>query len=268
MRIAKLLLTIIAWLALAAGASAFDFGGYAGLLERYMVADRVISGVPVNVIDYARMYSEQGGTSSDWQTLLAGLTRFDPDTLTTNEERMAFWINVYNIAAIKAILDHYPVDSIRSRSIHWLRQPWKKLGIEVGGEFYSLHRIEFDLLIEGFRDLRVHFAVNCASVSCPDLRAEPFDAGNLERQLREQGERFAAQAAKGLSVNREKGEVKVSQVFRFDRDRFDEWAGGPVAFLLSFVPEGPDRDFLASGDFDLEYLEYDWTLNDVQRAER
>lgn len=261
MRAASGLLAALAlFFPLAAPAAPFDFSDYGALLERYVTVDRRIDGIAVNLIDYAAMQREQYVEGSDWRRLLQGLERFDPEGLAGNEGK-AFWINVYNIAAIEAILAHYPVESIRSRSIRWLKQPWKKLGIVVGGEFYSLHRIEFEVLIETYRDLRIHFGINCASLSCPDLRPEPYLPEVLDRQLDEQGERFARQRSKGLEVDRQRNVVRVSQIFRFDREHFDAWAGGAIPFLLSFVKEEGMRAYLRQGAFELEYLDYDWSLN-------
>ncbi len=244
--------------------AAFDFADYQALLDTYLLPDRTIHSIPVNVLDYARMKAEQEQPGSPWRSLLGALAGFDPSQLADRDERMAFWINVYNIAAIKTLLDHYPVDSIRSRKIHWLGLPWKRDVILVGGRPYSLHQIEFDLLVEGFRDLRAHLGINCASVSCADLRPEAYRGEVLDRQLREQGERLAAQVAKGLRIDLRRGLVHVSQIFKFDREHFDAWAGGAIPFLIPYLPSGEERSFLEQGRFDLEYLEYDWTANDLR----
>lgn len=259
------LLLLFLLLGLPVSGHAFDFSDYAQLLQRYLVVDQRVNGIAVNLVDYAGLQREQAEDDSAWQGLLKRLQRFDPHSLADHDAGKAFWINVYNIAAIKAILDHYPVESIRSRSIHWLKQPWKKLGLVVGGEFYSLQRIEFDILVEKYRDLRIHFAINCASLSCPDLRPEPFVARELERQLTEQGERFVLQQSKGLQIDRQRGQVKVSQIFRFDREHFEAWAGGAVPFLLAFVRDNAVRDYLIQGEYELDYLDYDWAVNDLPR---
>jgi len=75
---------------------------------------------------------------------------------------------------IKTILDHYPVDSIRSRKINWLDLPWDRKVIRVGGTDYPLGQIGNDILLDTFKDLKIHFAINCASVSCVDLAQEPY----------------------------------------------------------------------------------------------
>ncbi|PLX84291.1 MAG: DUF547 domain-containing protein [Desulfuromonas sp.] len=249
---------------LALQAAGFDFSGYAALLDRYVVADQSVDSIPLNAVDYERWAREQALPGSAYRKLLGNLAGFDPASLEGKDERLAFWINVYNIAAIKTLLDHYPVESIRSRRINWLGQPWTRETIRVGGQPFSLNEIEFDILIEGLRDLRAHLAINCASVSCADLRPEPYRAEALGLQLREQGERLAAQPEKGLRIDRAARRVSVSQIFKFDRKHFDAWTGGPVAFLIPYVTDPVDRAFLEAGDYTLEYLDYDWSANDLK----
>lgn len=246
-------------------AASFDFAPYAKLLGTYLSVNRQIHGIPANTLDYARLNREQSAKGSDWRLLLAALADFDPQSMTERNERMAFWINVYNIAAIKTILDHWPVDSITSSKIHWLGSPWKRDIILVGGQDYSLYQIEYDQLVEGFRDLRVHLGINCASTSCVDLLPEPYSADKLDAQLQAQGERLARQPQKGLVINRETGVVKISKIFDFDKKHFDRWTNGAVNFLLPYADPG-DRAFLQRGDFELDYLDYDWTVNDSGRA--
>jgi hypothetical protein len=243
----------------------FDYIHYETLLKRYVKTDVKINGISITAVDYAALAQEASKPDSPYSLLLRGLAAFDPDTLGSREEKMAFWVNVYNIAAIKTIVDHYPVDSIRSRKISWLKLPWNRKAIKIGGNEYSLAEIEFDLLVEGFKDLRVHFGINCASVSCVDLLAEPFHAGKLDRQLEEQGKRFLADTKKGLRIDRSKKRVYLSQVFRFDKKHFDEYAGSAITFILPYVEEA-DRKYLRSGTYDVEYLDYDWNTNELKNA--
>jgi len=244
----------------------FDFSPYGRILDRYLSTGQAIHGIPVNTLDYQAL-AEQAGPGSDWKLLLGTLAAFDPAVLADRDQRMAFWINVYNIAAIKTILDHWPVDSIRSRAIDWLGSPWKDPVIRVGGRDYSLQQIEFDRLVDGFDDLRPHLGINCASTSCVDLRQTPYSGENLDAQLRQQGERLAKQPEKGLKIDRQAGRVAISRIFDFDAGHFKQLAGGAIPFLLNYVTDPADRDYLQQGEYQLELLDYDWTLNDIRRAE-
>ncbi len=249
-------------------AGGFDFSNYQQLLDRYLVTDQSIRQVPANALDYHRFKEEQQRPGSPYLQLLADLAAFNPSSLEQRDERLAFWINVYNLAAIKTILDNYPVDSIRSRTIHWLGRPWRRKVIKVGEHLYSLRELEQDVLISGFRDLRVFLAINTAATSSPDLRAEPYQGDILDRQLREQGERLTGQPEKGLLINRANRRVRVSQIFKFNRDHFDAWHGGAEHFLSAYVDSPTDRELLESGSFELDYLDFEWRLNDLKWASR
>lgn len=244
----------------------FDFSPYGRILDRYLSTGQTIHGTPVNTLDYQAL-AEQAGPGSDWKLLLGALAAFEPASLADREQRMAFWINVYNIAAIKTILDHWPVDSIRSRTIDWLGSPWQDNIIRVGGRDYSLQQIEFDQLIDGFNDLRPHLGINCASTSCVDLAKAPYSGADLDRQLQRQGELLVKQPEKGLKIDRQAGRVAISRIFDFDAGHFNRLAGGAIPFLLDYVTEPADRDYLQRGNYDLEFLDYDWTLNDTRQAD-
>jgi hypothetical protein len=243
----------------------FDYSQYEMLLTRYVKPDVTIDGIKVNGVDYSVLAQDASKPDSPYTLLLKKLAAFDPATLESKEERMAFWINVYNIAAIKTIVNHYPVDSIRSRKINWLGLPWGRKAITVGGQEYSLEEIEVGKLVEGFQDLRVHFGINCASVSCVDLRGEPYRAEGLYKQLDEQGRRFLANQKKGMRIDQKEHTVYLSQVFKFDKKHFESYGGGAVKFILPYVSE-VDQEYLRTGTYDVEYLEYDWNVNDLKNA--
>ena len=125
------------------------------------------------------------------------------DGLAGERERFAFWANAYNLLAIKAVLDQYPTRSIRDGGS--LLQPiWKKKVGTVAGREYALDDIEHGILRREFKEPRVHFAIVCASLSCPDLRPEPFGAERLDAQLDEQTRAFLANPTKGLAPGAER----------------------------------------------------------------
>jgi hypothetical protein len=216
-------------------------------------------------VDYGALAKDASLPASDYRLLLKELAAFDPGSLKNREERIAFWVNAYNIAAMKTIIDHYPVAGIRSGKIHWLGSPWGTKVILVGGRNYSLDEIEHSILLDGFRDLRIHFGINCASVSCADLLTVPYRASTLYQQLEKQGRKLLANRDKGLRIDREKNIVYLSQIFKFDRKRFEALGGGILAFIRPFVPDG-DRDIIFRGNPKIEYLDYDWSANDQKNA--
>jgi len=246
-------------------AAGFDYSRYEALLNRYTKPGVSIDGVRVTAVDYAALAKEKGEQGSSYETLLKELVSLNPETLDSGEEKKAFWINVYNIAAIKTIVDYYPVDSIRSKKIKWSGTPWDRKAITVGGNEYSLGEIENDILLKTFKDLRIHFGINCASVSCVNLRQEPYGRTALSKQLAEQAREFLGDRQKGLRIDRKKKVIYLSQIFKFDKKDFDKLGGGAIHFVLPFLST-EDQEFLKKEKVEVKYLDYDWKLNDIKNA--
>jgi hypothetical protein len=177
---------------------------------------------------------------------------------------MAFWINAYNLLAIKMVVEHYPLASIRDAG-SFLWPVWKKTAGLVGGNAYSLDEIEHDILRGRFHDPRVHFAIVCASVSCPDLRVEPYDAASLDAQLEDAARAFLANPAKGLVANQAAASVSVSSIFRWFGADF-AGAGGVLAFVRAKGDAAVVASVAGRRDDELGWIDYDWSLNDSARS--
>ncbi len=221
-----------------------DWQGYARILRAH-VSRGVRDGVRLATVDYPAVARD-----ADWPRLLTVLARFDPSRLSGRKERLAFFINAYNILAIKVVLDHWPVDSIRDAG-GLLTPVWKMQAGTIGGRAYSLDAIEHGVL-RPMGEPRMHFAIVCASISCPDLRGEPYTAAALDGQLDDQVKRFLASPAKGLC--RSVGGVRVSRIFDWFEDDF-EVAGGVPAFIRRYRPD------IGRGMPVVGYLTYNWRLN-------
>lgn len=169
---------------------------------------------------------------------------------------MALYINAYNAYTIKLILENYPVDSIKDIG-PWLKGPWKIRFTKVGGQALTLDEIEHDILRPRFKDARVHFAVNCASKSCPPLIAEPYEGSTLEEQLDATARAFINDPAE----NRLEGNtLYVSKIFKWFKEDFD---GDVVGFFLKYAEGGLKDRLLATKDhIRIKYLGYDWALNE------
>jgi hypothetical protein len=239
---------ILAW---STPALALDLELYAALLARHT---RAVADAAGTRVDYAALRADPG-----WGRLVATLAAAEPGALATRAERLAFWINAYNVLAIDWIVREGPVASIRDLG-SLLRPVWKKKAGEIGGRDVTLDQIEHGIL-RPLGEPRIHVAIVCASSSCPSLRREPFRAAELERQLDEQARAFLADPRKGLAVDRAARTARVSKIFDWFARDFDA-SGGVRAFLARHAP-GPERAWLAEqGDaLELRYLEYDWGLN-------
>jgi hypothetical protein len=198
----------------------------------------------------------------DLDAFLAGLAGVDPGAL-GRDDRLAFWINAYNAVVVHFVLERYP----GLRSVKEVDGFFDRLVYPVGGGPRTLDAIE-----AAARELdpRVHFAVVCASTSCPDLRGEAYAGDRVDRQLAEQTAAFLADRAKGLRYDAEADTLYLSSIFKWYAGDF---TGGStvVAFVARgrvvewVLPHLADRRLaatLARRDPAVEYLDYDWTLND------
>ena len=158
---------------------------YGELLATYWRSAVTINGVDTTVFDYAQMTRDAQKSGSQFEQILKAIERVEPTQLLNLNEAKAFWINAYNFAAMRLVIDHYPVDSIRSFNISLVKYPWSKKAVRIGERSYSLKQIEKDMLIKQFGDPRIVFAVSCAAVSCPDRIAQPFTAQLLDKQIDE-----------------------------------------------------------------------------------
>jgi len=169
-------------------------------------------------------------------------------------DRLAFLINLYNAATVRLVIDHYPVKSIRE--IGGSQGPWKLPVVRVFGGKVTLDHLEHEMIRAEFREPRIHFAVNCASVGCPPLLDEAFTGVKLELQLRKQ----TADFMKDRSVNRlEGGSLRLSALFDWFKEDFVRPAGSVEKFVAPYFPERDAKKILAG--VKIEYGDYDWSLN-------
>lgn len=192
------------------------------------------------------------------QKYLDLLSEGAPDPkLWSREERLAYWINAYNAFTVKLIIDNYPVESIQDLhptiKIPLINTVWHKKFFQIGGEEASLDEIEHDILRERFDEPRIHFAINCASFSCPPLRREAYKAEKLDEQLDEMAVRFINDDKRN---DIQPDHAEVSKIF--------SW------FTKDFTKNGSLREYLnkyskvkLKEDADIDYMDYDWSLNDV-----
>ena len=195
-------------------------------------------------------------------------------------EKIAFWINAYNALTLKAIVDHYPIEpsfvaSLRfpKNSIRQISGVWDKLHFKVMGRDMTLDEIEHSRLRRNFNEPRIHVALVCAAMGCPSLRNEPFTGARLDEQLGDQTSRFLGNQSK-FRIDRSDGNVYLSSIFSWFGDDFVRTYGADKNFaghkdaeraVLNYISghlKASDAEYLRSGDYDIEYLDYDWTLNE------
>jgi hypothetical protein len=231
-----------------------DYSAWSRLLQTYYD--------PVRGMDYGHLKARDGKTL---EALKQSLGKVNVAAL-NRKQQLAYWINVYNVNSVAAVVESYPVASIRDISTDPIRRlnVFSKARIPFGSALLSLDDVENEKIRNAFHDPRIHFAINCAAKSCPPIRPEPYVGEKVDAQLDDQVRKFLAGARYG-----KKGDTLVLHVTKivdwFGKD-FDEWGGGKVEFLRRFV--APDKQKLidaAHGAVEFEYDDYDWALNDVRR---
>lgn len=165
----------------------------------------------------------------------------------SREQKMAYWINAYNVFTVKLIVDNYPLKSITD-----LKEPWKQKFITLDGQKYSLNQIENEVLRPQFKDARIHFAINCASFSCPKLNNRAFFASSLNKVLDTLTRQFLNDTKRNkITPN----EVQISKIFDWYGEDFNTGGKTVIDFLNRYgVGTKPDAE--------VTYLEYDWSLNE------
>ncbi|PLX87245.1 MAG: Ser/Thr protein kinase [Desulfuromonas sp.] len=230
-----------------------DHSAWADFLGRYLVTEHP-SGV--NRMRYAAVTSEGKKALDGYLDRLQGTA---VSTLNRQEQK-AYWINLYNALTVRAILDHYPVKSIRDIDISpgWFSSgPWDARLLTIEGVQLSLNDIEHRILRPIWQDNRVHYAVNCASLGCPNLRAQPFTADNLEEILN-QAARDYVNHPRGMRVEGDK--AILSSIYDWFQVDFGGNEEGVRQHLLKYA--GSDRaEYLKPGKVHFSY-DYDWALNE------
>lgn len=224
----------------AAAQPAFDHGPWDALLQAHVDADGRVA--------YRRLQAD-GRRQLD--AYLDRLAQARPDELDRNGQ-LAFWINAYNAMAVAGILDGYHAESTFGRF-----RFFRRYSREIAGEQRTLDAIEHGIVRPRFRDFRVHFAVNCASTSCPVLRREAYDGARLGAQLDDQGRRFLADPSRNR-FEAARGAVELSRIFEWFAEDFvldGTTLAGNLAPYLS------ERQNALLRELPLRYLDYDWTMN-------
>lgn len=222
-----------------------DWSVYAKALQTVKAGKK--HDTPLNQVDYSAL-KKSGQLEAAYQVIKA----FPVKSLASKEEKLAFYINTYNILALKMVLDNLPVDSIKDVG-NVLSPVWKKTAGVISEKDVSLDAIENEVL-RPMGEPRIHFAIVCASVSCPDLRTEPYTAEKLNAQLDDQVKSFLNNVKKGL--NEDGKVIHVSKIFDWFGKDFKA-VGGIETFIRQYH-SGLSKEAAIETDID-----YDWSLNSV-----
>jgi hypothetical protein len=203
-------------------------------------------------------FDYRGATGQDKKRLaayLANLGDAKPAEMSADEKK-SFYINAYNAMAISIVLDRYPIRSIRD-----VEGAFQKIARKIGGEMLSLDTIENKLRALG--DPRIHFAIVCASRSCPPLAGRAYAAESVSAALDRQARLFVNDPKRN-AIDRTKGTIALSKIFDWNRKEFERDSGTLTKFVARYVEDRETAAWLASTSQAPKFLEYDWALNQTE----
>lgn len=232
-------------------AQPIDHSAWDSLLSRYVTQ----SPDGINRVDYAALKATDAAALRGYLSAMQAIdiTQYPRD------EQFAYWVNLYNAATVDLIIANYPVDSIRDLGLPVLG-PWKDKILKVNGKDLSLDDIEHGILRPIWKDVRVHYAVNCASIGCPNLAAQAYTGARLDAML---------EAAAADYVNHPRSFARVNG--RLVASRIYDWYGndwGDQAAVLDHARKYANRETLArlSESSTIDDFDYDWSLNAADRS--
>lgn len=229
-----------------------DHSTWQGVLDDYVVA----SEDGVNRVRYDALRADG---AEGLRTYIEDMAAIDPREF-TQDEQMAYWINMYNALTIQLVLEYPKKGSIlRMGKKFFAIGPWDDAVVTIAGESLTLNDIEHRILRPIWQDHRIHYAVNCASIGCPNLSAAAYTADSLEKLLQEAETAYLAHP-RGVAVQGRR--VSLSSIFKWYRTDF----GATEAEVLEYIgTHHPEVQALLSGPgVSKVRYDYDWALNRVE----
>lgn len=252
----------------------FDFSDYDSVLKTFVNEKAMVS------------YKKLKARPQRLEAFVLALGKVSPETYGkwSDKHKIAFWLNAYNGLTLKAIIDNYPIKASFFRSRIWpknsIRQipgVWDKTKFKVMGTSVTLGHVEHEILRKKFNEPRIHVAMVCAAMGCPPLRREPYEGDKLDEQLDDQARRFLGDSTK-FRIDRSAGVVYLSEILKWFAEDFvnkygpkknvgghDEKESAVLNFIAPYL-DPAQRDYVLAGDFKIEYVDYDWSLNEQQAA--
>ena len=246
----------------------FSHKAFEDLLQRFVVNNRV---------DYAAWYADPQAIAQ-LDSYLAAVAAYSPDNapqrFPTKNDGKAYWLHVYNALVIKAVLDHWPLESVND-----VKAPLEivqgygffyRLGFIVGGQKYNLYDIEKDKILKQWSDPRAHFVLNCASSSCPVIRPSLPTGDALEPHLVKATQEFISDPH-NVNIDHQAKQLHLSRIFEwYQADFINDLhrrslpsPNGIVDYLIDAAPASLKPNLQKAVAYKINYVDYDWTLNKV-----
>ncbi len=198
-------------------------------------------------------YADWKNNGADVQTLQKVVDAIAAENINSlgQKEQLAFYVNAYNAWILHEALAKYPTSSVKDALFTFFTSK----RIKVAGQQTSFNALEKETIRSKFNDPRIHFALNCASRSCPPLNPEAFTGEKLDGQFEKLAKNFV-NSEKGVRMAEEKSGVELSKIFDWYKDDFKD--GGPLQFI------NKRRSTAIPADAKITYQDYDWALNDAK----
>jgi Protein of unknown function, DUF547 len=219
-------------------------------VSHQLLNDVFQTSVKDGVVHYPEIQSDRR-----FAAYLALLDRVNPSALSTDSDRLAFWINAYNACAIQGILDGYSPKPY----IGWYRF-FKTHTYRIGGARLNLSDLEHEILRKDFHEPRIHFAIVCASSSCPKLPSWAYNPVQLDQQLDQAARAFVNDPTRNR-FDRQHKIAYLSKIFDWFEDDFAGTFGSALQFVARYVHDADLARELTPGVYRIVYLDYDWNLN-------
>lgn len=246
----------------------FSHKAFESLLQRFVLNQRV---------DYTAWHAD-AQAMAQLDSYLAAVATYSPENapqrFPTKNDGKAYWLHVYNALVIKAVLDHWPLESVND-----VKAPLEivqgygffyRLGFVVGGKTYNLYDLEQEKVLKQWQDPRAHFVLNCASSSCPSIRPALPSGDALEAYLNQATQEFLNDS-RNVRVDHAQQKLFLSQIFKWYQSDFINdlrrrgrpAQNGIVDYLIDTAPESAKADLRKATAYSIEYVAYDWNINKV-----
>jgi len=248
--------------------NSFDYTEYNQVLGQYVDDE--------GWVDYKNLKANRGGVDR----IVQAMQTLTPEEYAewTSDDQKAFWANAYNVLTLKLIIDRYPIKPnwktralFPKNSIRQIPGAWKKVTFEVMGEARTLDGIEHEILRKEWSDPGIHFAIVCASISCPPLRNEAFTGVQWDEQIKDQVKVFLSRST-NFQIDRTKGVLKLNAILNWFQEDFIASAqplkanlkpalAGVAHYLMPYL-DAETQTWLRTAQYKMDWLEYDWSLNE------
>ena len=205
------------------------------------------------LVDYRTLKAEDSQALQDY---LAAMAEADPEGFAGRDDKLAFWLNAYNACVIAGVVERYPLASVMDVDEFFEEPRWR-----IAGQVRSLNQIENEIIRPRFQDPRIHFVLVCAAQSCPPLPSRAMQAATLQDDL-DRITRAAVNDTRYVDIDAARRVLHVTRIMSWYHKDFEDEAGSLEAYLLQHLEE-PARSQVQAGGYTIEFMAYDWALNDA-----